>query len=625
MSSNTVFTNVQNSNSVEVDSSDDVSSIHRESIVRGDNDDTVKITTGYLGLDLFSSLIRGMDSDMLNDLIEPILNDDNHQELVDLFVLSFQTRDCRGGKGERDLFYQLFGTLIHDHIETCFALIKLIPEYGSFGDLTNFIEYISERYFCDHSESITSNILSFFADTLVNDWNNLKVNSEIKVSLAAKWAPRERGHFAISCSKEFKELIKLVKTGILATGNDEFKSFPLSKLYRVIITKLNTHLKTVEVSMCADRYQDIEFSKVPSVALKKWRKAFLNEKIKVLPTFEEFETGNRFPQNEGRVLARVHLKTTIREEKVKGSQLQAHEIISAFNFNNGNIHMGNSRTEVSPDEKLLLEAQWCDLRKKIQLGTPRAIIPMADVSESMIHGISDVTPISVCVALSILLSEITHPAFRDRVMTFSANPTWVNLSGISTLEEKIIKVCNDKANAQNTNLKAAFDLILKTSIKANLKAHEIPALLIFSDMQFDDACHGSTTKSVYEIAAKKFESRGLTLPQVIFWNLRTSPGFPTDGLTPGTTLLSGYSQSLFKHVVFGEEVKDQNAYDLYRKIIDDERYDPVRTILASSKELSKMINNDGDSSVTNLSIEVKPLTLIHPSTIEHIDDDEFDN
>jgi hypothetical protein len=508
--------------------------------------------------------------------------------------------------------------LIRIYSDTCNELIKLIPEYGSFGDLINMIEIFSSFEPCYHVDQFNSTTLNFFADSLVKDWNTLKFDSKTTISLAAKWAPREKGHFANICSKEFKELIKLVKLGLINSGNIEFEDVPFSKLYRNIITKLNVHLNTVEVFMCSDKYQNIDFSKVPSVALKKWRKAFLNEKINEILKDEELETGNRYPENKDRVLTRANLKKTIREKKVKGGQLQAHEIVSNFNYSNGNIEIGNSNIITSIDEKILLEAQWEDMRKKIQLGNPRAIIPMADVSRSMTQRSSDVPPISVSVALSILLSEITHHAFRDRVLTFSSDPKWINLSGITTLEEKIIKVCEDKSNGMNTNLEAAFDLILKIVIDNNLTSDEIPALVIFSDMQFDKCVNSDiSSKSTYESASEKFKAVGLSLPQVIFWNLDTSFGFPTDGSTPGTTLLSGYSQSLFKYVVFGEEVKEQNTYDLYREIIDDERYDLVRTIVSSSIEISKL---------TRLKFPIEELKEYKPLSIENPKDinDNFD-
>jgi hypothetical protein len=63
-------------------------------------------------------------------------------------------------------------------------------------------------------------------------------------------------------------------------------------------------LQVPEVLMCAQRYDELNFAKVPALCLNRFRKAFLNEKVKTLPTAEEEETGNRHPQDEKRVAAR---------------------------------------------------------------------------------------------------------------------------------------------------------------------------------------------------------------------------------------------------------------------------------------------------------------------------------
>ena len=57
------------------------------------------------------------------------------QNLVDLVVLTMQTRDCRGGKGERDLFQRLFWELLAFWPDVALKLIPLLPEYGSYRDL----------------------------------------------------------------------------------------------------------------------------------------------------------------------------------------------------------------------------------------------------------------------------------------------------------------------------------------------------------------------------------------------------------------------------------------------------------------------------------------------------------
>lgn len=84
------------------------------------------------------------------------------------------------------------------------------------------------------------------------------------------------------------------------------------------------------------------------------------------------------------------------------------------------------------------------------------------------------------------MSELNHPAFRDRVLTFESNPSWVNLTGSNTIVAKV-NVCQRAPWGGSTNVEAAFKRILDVVIEHKLPASEVPDLILFSDMQFDEA------------------------------------------------------------------------------------------------------------------------------------------
>ena len=52
-----------------------------------------------------------------------------------LFVMAFQTRWCRGGKGERKVCYILLRVLHETLSAVVLGLIELIPKYGYWKDL----------------------------------------------------------------------------------------------------------------------------------------------------------------------------------------------------------------------------------------------------------------------------------------------------------------------------------------------------------------------------------------------------------------------------------------------------------------------------------------------------------
>ncbi len=80
--------------------------------------------------------------------------------------------------------------------------------------------------------------------------------------------------------------------------------------------------------------------------------------------------------------------------------------------------------ESAQDQLDIINAQWEDNKTNNTEQTTK-IIPLCDVSGSMES--DNCIPLYNAIGLSIRLSEITHPAFRNRVLTFSNNPLWVNL------------------------------------------------------------------------------------------------------------------------------------------------------------------------------------------------------
>lgn len=603
--------------------SDDESECDSElkKFIIGKNGDISHKTTSSLGLDFSFELVRGLDDDRIKKRVEEIILTGDVNQIVDLFVLLFSTRNCRGGKGEKDLFVKMFLALYKHFPKTCTDLLKIIPDYGYWKDLITIAETcgklgtyegivfdnlsnvqrsslprssLPRRRFTKiipSKEFLQDVTITVLGEKIVEDWKSYIRSSLSDISLAAKWAPREKGHFAKKHSISFTKLINVVSLGcpdVIPTKVPNSNE----KIYRKVISTLTKSLDVAEVKMCDGKYSEIDYKKIPSVSLNKFRKAHLNEDLKKSVTTHERNFGNRFPKNLDRVMGRKNLLATVREKKVKGGQIQPHEIVSAYNYKSSNIHLNSINGEdPSLDEKELLQAQWDDLRSKIIMKGGRKLLPIADVSGSMADENKNVKPIAVCVALSILLSEINHPAFSDRVITFSENPKWVDLSTAKTLEEKIITVCDDKSNAQNTDLIKVFELILDVAKKNNLDSEDIPDLVIFSDMQFDNAISSryerskkSSIISTFNVIDDMFREEGLIRPRIIYWNLDDKEGTPVDGSTPNTVLLSGYSQSLFKYLLFEEEIEQISPLVIYRRMIDDTMYDPVRLKLSASNE-----------------------------------------
>lgn len=508
---------------------------------------------------LFSTLVRNLPVELFSELFANAMKESHEspEYLADLFVLAFQTRNCRGGKGEKVLFYLFFFHLYTQFPQTVRALLPLIPKFGYFKDLFNMLEDTP-----DELADLQMDILRLIATQLQQDWLHLFNNNVSEISLCAKYAPREGKHFAKGQNKvHFQTLVQM-----LFPDN----AFPKAA-YRKMISQLSVSLNITESKMTAQRYADIDFKKVTSICLFKNRKAFANETSRrSLDAYEE--TGNRFPENADRIACRRNLKAALTKDGVviKSTQLYPHDIVRE-------LYKGS----VSESEKALFEKQWQGIRENVVLGSLDKLVPLVDVSGSM-----EGDPMHAAIALGILISEINHPAFRDRFLSFETDSRWVNLSDCSSFYEKV-QLAKHSPWGGSTNLLNAFDKILEVVEKARLSVSEIPGMIIFSDMQFDMATLDYNYMTTYEIICKRFAEVGVRIsgepypcPRIIFWNLRSTKTLPVKAYTPNVQMLSGFSPSLLELVMKG----DLNPYTTFRAAMDKGEYDVIREILSLSDE-----------------------------------------
>ena len=133
-------------------------------------------------------------------------------------------------------------------------------------------------------------------------------------------------------------------------------------------------------------------------------------------------------------------------------------------------------------------------------------------------------------------------------VTFNTIPKWHNLSKCKTFCEKVNSLKKSPWGG-STDFMKAIENILEIAIVNKLSNDEIPDLIVFSDMQFNEA--DSKFLTHYEIIKKKFNNVGYTtIPKIIFWNLRgDTNGFPVDSKCENVQLLSGFSPSLFKTAI----------------------------------------------------------------------------
>lgn len=483
-----------------------------------------------------------------------------------LYKMIGHTRDIVDGKGEYTLSYMMvytwnnFYPFLAQFALRCFVTLdnKEIHQYGSWKDL---------KYFCEYCKSQgDSNDFSLikFAVNLINqqiktDYTNLLSNSN-DISLVAKWTPREKSSFGWL----YEDLATNYFSEFLETSNTyEQKRKAILKCkteYRKILSALNRAIDTTQVKQCEQTWQHIDFNKVTSITLSKQKKAFLNI---------EKNGEQRNPENFDRIQCAENFTAHI-QKAVKGETEMKGKCVGMADFTKqaDELLLGKG----SQTEKDLLNSQWRDnSSQNDRLGK---MIAMVDVSGSMSGD-----PMNVAIALGIRIAE--KSAIGKRVMTFSAKPSWVNLEPYNDFISQV-EVVKNAEWGMNTNFRAALDLILDAIVQNKMAPEDVQdmVLVILSDMQMDsgDSCNKQV---LYDIMKTKYEAAGIRLngipykpPHILFWNLRSTSGFPSLANQPNASMMSGFSPALLN--LFCEQGMDTlqscTPWSLLVKSLENDRY-----------------------------------------------------
>lgn len=351
----------------------------------------------------------------------------------------------------------------------------------------------------------------------VADYLVKKVESQ-EDNLLYKWLPSEN-----TSSEETRVLATKIRKILGLTP----------KQYRKMLTEGRARAKIVEAQMSTNKWGEITYSHVPSQASRIYRKAF----------------GKHDQERYGAFIQ----KALTGEVKINASVTYPYEIVREFMIKGS----GEDNT---------LEAIWKQLPDYVN-GDYSALV-MADVSGSM-HS-PDYLPISVSISLAMYFAERNKSkVFGGKFMTFSAQPSLQNVVG-RNLREKI-KNLNNAHWDMNTDLDAAFKLILDSAVKYQVPAEEMPKkLFIVSDMQFDQ-CTRNNKKTNFEKIQKRYREAGYEMPMIVFWNVNARQESPITMNDEGM-MVSGCSPTIFKNVLNSKCV---TAYDMMLEVLNDERYDRV--------------------------------------------------
>ena len=189
--------------------------------------------------------------------------------------------------------------------------------------------------------------------------------------------------------------------------------------------------------------------------------------------------------------------------------------------------------------------------------------------------------LDVANALAIYFGERCSGPFHDTYLTFSEHPQLVDLSTGKSLRDKL-QIALTHAEVANTNVEAAFQLILDTAVKHHLPQEELLGRCSSSPTwSLTAAPKGQTAQAWTSGCSRSSGSgtggQGTGCPGWCFWNIcsRTMT-IPVKENQLGVTLISGFSPNVAQMVLDGEV----NPYTALVKMLESPRYAPVGQALA---------------------------------------------
>lgn len=422
----------------------------------------------------------------------------------------FFGRDARGGLGERRVFRVILNWLAENRAESLRKNIELIPEFGRYDDLVSLLGTACEN---DALRVIRKQLESDLAP-------------DAEVSLLAKWLP--------SVNTSNKEAVRRAKRIAHYLGMSDSE-------YRKTLVGLRKKLRIIENNL-RERDYSFDYSKQPSKAMFKYRKAFLrNDSDRYNAFLEAVSSG---------------------EKQLHADTLAPYEIVrTALNASDWDFN-----TQLTAGEKAALNASWESLP---DFCDNRNALAVVDTSGSMYY-CNNALPAAVALSLGLYFGERNTGIFHNHFIEFSSRPQLIEIKG-KTFIERLEYLCTFNEVA-DTNVEAVFNLILDAAVRNNVPQEDLPeTLYLISDMEFN-SCVRNAALSNFENAKRRFAKHGYKLPQLVFWNVASrNSNQPVKKNEQGVALVSGCSPRLFSMVASGE----LSPYALMTEVLNSERYSKI--------------------------------------------------
>jgi len=669
-------------------------------------------TSGDLRVDKFSSMLQDTTPEQIKKDVQDMIAEANASEnpteyIVDIFLLAFHKRATSktvngkiisDGEGCKNIFYEYILELYNYYPDTVASLFKTpaIYTYGYWKDLLNIWVKINELPLDDKTKfSKYDKLIRAFRYAMIKqrseDINELGIHlystqfkhmkseqfksyvrehtdelKNVQISNVGKFCVRENTSFDHKAYWYIGDIENgivredhvafMIRSLLRRKVDGEPQMYPVNKripfgakkIWRLDNARLNIVLDVAETHFTGGTWSTINFSRVPSVCLKRHTKALINEhrtnKIEQGSCYDE--TGNRYPDNEDRVKCRQNFQDFLLSgKKLNSSQLYPHQIYGSTDY----------AKNVSSMQRKVIQAQWDSLieniKEKMEI-TKQTIIDskikstntknMAEVAQMALSsgnflacpdisasmtwvGKAPNRPMDIGLALSAFMSEIASDDWKDLAMAFSSYPDIINMKGVNGRRLDVFERIEmlQRNSGGSTNYLGLHKKLVEICTEKNIKDEDLPVLVVFSDCDFDSggaiqvnnsynydyvytySQRNSIDKTTtHEEAVKMWTNAGYkSSPLVIYWNLAASKtSVQAHSKMPGVQLLGGSSASNFKYILHGEmadeitetveiggeaveiKTKDINPWKTFRLAMDQGYFDTIRYILSDSTE-----------------------------------------
>ena len=398
-------------------------------------------------------------------------------------------RDCRGGAGEREVFRIILRYLVTVTPEAAIAILRKVPALGYWKDVIRL--YDVKEFRPTIHEMIAISLAA-------ND------------GLCAKYMPRK--------GKEAAQIRKA-----LGLSAPEWR--------KLVVSMSNT----VEQKMCAKKWDDIDFGKIPSLAGARLQKAFMrNAEARYKEYIALLEKG---------------------EAKINASTLYPYDVLKSV------------RSGIAT----VADQQWKALPNYME-GTDERILPLIDVSGSMMcgSGITGMDCMHVAISLGLYMSERAPGPFKDHFMTFESRPKMMVVPQGSTLSQRYEHI-RRAPWCGGTDIQKAFETLLDSAMQFKVPQDQMPTtIVILSDMEFNSSSVRGREATAFRMIEDRYRRAGYKRPKLVFWNLNGRNGNnPVTMGEGGTAMVSGASPAILTSIL---GAKDFNPYNIMLEAVMKDKY-----------------------------------------------------